>query len=156
MSFTLFILWVALNAAPARVTSFILTSPDKQAVEYAKQPDGGWKAVAKDKQSDSTIYFTKTELTIATAEGKRLSLPAAETMGLKGEIAWQTVESLPFGHGVLKIQRQADGLDLFLDSPEPKTPDNAQQKYTIRWKGITDKSDPKKAAGTVPAGTKAN
>ena len=154
MSFTLFILWVALNAAPARVTSFILTSPEKQAIEYAKQADGGWKAVAAGQVASSTIYFTKTELTIAPAEGKRLSFPAAETMGLKGEIAWQTAESLPFGRGVLKIQRQADGLDLFLDSPEPKVPDYAQQKYTIRWKEITDKSHPKKVEETAPGGTK--
>jgi hypothetical protein len=155
MSFTLIILWIALNAAPARITSFTLTSTDKQAVEYAKQADGGWKAVAAGQRSDSTIYFTKTELTIATAEGKKISFPAAETLGLKGD-AWQTAESLSFGRGVLKIQRQADGLDLFLDSPDPKTPDNAQQKYTIRWKEMPDKNDPKKAEGTVPGGTKAN
>ena len=156
MSFHLIILWIALNATPARITSFTLTSPDNKAVEYAKQADGGWKAVAAGKRSDATIYFTKTELTFAPAEGKRMSFPVAETMALKGEIAWQTAESLPFGRGVLKIQRQADGLDLFLDSQEPKTPDNAQQKYTIRWQEITEKSDPKKAAGTVPEGTQAN
>lgn len=168
MSLHLIILWIALNVAPARITSLILTSPEKQAIEYAKQADGGWKTVAAKKAdgewqaippnqgTDSTIYFTKTELTIAPAEGKKLSFPVAETMGLKGEIAWQTAESLPFGRGALKIQRQADGLDISLDSAEPKSPNNAEQKYTIRWKEITDKSDPKKAAETAPGGTKAN
>lgn len=156
MSFHLIILWIALNTAPARITSFTLTSPDKQAVEYAKQADGGWKPVTPNQAAVPTIYFTKTELTLAPAEGKKLSFPVAQTMGLTGDIAWQTAESLPFGRGALKIQRQADGLDISLDSPEPTTPNSAQQKYTIRWKEITEKNDPAKAAETVPEGTKAN
>lgn len=61
MSFNLFILGVAFNVAPARITSFILTSPDKQAVKYAKQADGGWKAVTTDQRANFTLYSTGTE-----------------------------------------------------------------------------------------------
>ena len=134
MSFKLFILWIALNAAPANITSFIFTSPEKQSVEYARQPDTGWKAVTADQRAGPTIYVSGTELTIVSVEGKKMSFPVANAMGLEKEIAWPTVDSIPFGQAVIKIQRQEDGLNLLLDSAEIPVTNKNQQTYTVRWK----------------------
>lgn len=76
-------------------------------------------------------------------------------MGLEKGIAWHTAESLPLGHETLKIQRQSDGFDLLIDSPEPPATQEAPQKYTIRWKEATVPNEPKKAMETVPEGEKA-
>jgi len=145
MSAKLFTRWGALNVAPAHVTSFIFTSPEKQAVEYSKQADGGWKAATTDQRAGPTVYFNETELTITPAEGdaKKMSFPVAEAMGLKKGIAWQTVELVPFGRARLKIQRQADGFDLIFDSAEPPTTNNTEQRYTIRWKEGAVKGTPR-------------
>lgn len=48
---TLFIvLALVLNLIPADVASFTITTPDKQVIQYDKQPNGGWKEIQKTDQ----------------------------------------------------------------------------------------------------------
>ena len=54
-------------------------------------------------------------------------------MGVTKDTDWKTVDRLTFGRGIMKIERQANGVGLVFDPAEPHATSGVRQVDQVRW-----------------------
>ena len=133
MSFLIIMLGIALNIVPSDVRSFTMTPPpDQRSIEYVRQPDNGWTVATTNKINKAEVFVAGTQLTVAS-QGHNMTMSLINVLGVTKDTEWKTVDHLSFGRGIIKIERQTNGVNLVLNSGEQQATNDVRQIYQVRW-----------------------